>query len=49
MQLIERQDLIERLRALVLDAAGGKGRVVAVRGEAGVGKSALVRAFAEWV
>ncbi len=49
MQLIERQDLIERLRALVLDAALGRGRVVAVRGEAGVGKSALVRALAEWV
>jgi len=46
MNLLERQDLVDRLRALLADAARGKGRVVAVSGEAGVGKSALVRTFA---
>jgi predicted ATPase len=47
MKLLERQNLIDGLQALLADAARGNGRVVAVTGEAGVGKSALVRAFAE--
>ena len=47
MNLLERQNLIDRLQALLADAARGKGRVVALSGEAGIGKSALVRAFAD--
>ena len=47
MKLLERQNLIDRLQALLADARRGKGRVVALSGEAGVGKTALVRAFAD--
>ncbi len=47
MKLLERQNLIDRLQALLADARRGKGRVVALSGEAGVGKTALVRTFAD--
>jgi len=47
MTLLERQNLIDRLQALLADAMRGNGRVAALSGEAGIGKSALVRAFAD--
>jgi DNA-binding CsgD family transcriptional regulator len=45
--LLERGDALDRLGGAVADASGGGGRVVAVGGEAGVGKTTLVRRFAE--
>jgi DNA-binding CsgD family transcriptional regulator len=46
MDLLERAPLLEELRgALAATAAGG--RVVLVAGEAGIGKSALIRRFSE--
>lgn len=47
MQLLEREDELERLEGALARAEGGEGRVVLVRGEAGIGKTALVRAFAQ--
>lgn len=47
MTLLERQSLIDQLDVLLAEAVRGHGRVVAIKGEAGVGKSALVRAFAD--
>lgn len=47
MKLLERQELIDELQSLLRDAQRGSGRVVAVSGEAGVGKTTLVRAFAD--
>jgi DNA-binding CsgD family transcriptional regulator/tetratricopeptide (TPR) repeat protein len=45
--LLERDQTLEALAAAVSDAAGGRGSVVLVTGEAGIGKTSLVRAFAE--
>ncbi|MDO9306327.1 MAG: AAA family ATPase, partial [Mesorhizobium sp.] len=49
MKLLERQDLMARLQSMLADAERGNGRVVALSGEAGVGKTVLARAFAELV
>ncbi|HEV8374147.1 MAG TPA: AAA family ATPase, partial [Actinomycetota bacterium] len=46
MDLLERSSLLDELRGVLAARAGG-GRVVLVAGEAGIGKSALVRRFAE--
>ena len=46
-RLLERGDALDRLGGAVADAARGAGRVVAVAGEAGVGKTTLVRRFVE--
>jgi ABC-type transport system involved in cytochrome c biogenesis ATPase subunit len=47
MDLLERASLLDELGgALAATAAGG--RVVLVAGEAGIGKSALVRRFTGW-
>ena len=43
--LLERDDLLARLTELLGDARRGDGRLVLVGGEAGAGKSALVRRF----
>ena len=43
MELLEREDALERLRACMTAAAGGVGRVVLVAGEAGIGKTSLMR------
>ena len=47
MQLLERSDQLDRLDALLAEAATGNGRLVFVGGEAGVGKTSLVSWFAE--
>lgn len=44
--LLERHELLEALDAAHAEAREGAGRLVLVHGEAGVGKSALVRAWA---
>lgn len=44
--LLEREDELRRLDEALRDAAQGCGRVVLVSGEAGIGKTTLVRAFA---
>ena len=46
MRLVERQAHLDGLHALLGEAARGKGRIAALTGEAGAGKSALVQAFA---
>jgi predicted ATPase len=46
MDLLERASLLEELGGVLAATAAG-GRVVLVAGEAGIGKSALVRRFRE--
>src|SRR5215218_2868903 len=43
---LERDDTLEALARAVLDAAAGHGSVALITGEAGIGKTTLVRAFA---
>ena len=43
--LLERSAEVARLADAVLDAADGSGSVALVTGEAGIGKSSLIRAF----
>ena len=45
MKLLERSTELDRLTALLRTASGGEGRLVFVGGEAGVGKTSLVREF----
>jgi hypothetical protein len=45
--LLERDPLLDELEAGLEDARGGSGRLVFVGGEAGVGKTSLVRAFGQ--
>jgi DNA-binding CsgD family transcriptional regulator/tetratricopeptide (TPR) repeat protein len=45
--LLEREELLAALASAYDDAAAGRGRLVLVSGEAGVGKTALVRRFCE--
>ena len=47
MALLERDDVLERLDTLLEEARDGSGRVVLVRGEAGIGKTSVVRAFTD--
>ena len=44
--LLEREQPLAALRDALADAAGGQGRLVLVAGEAGIGKTALLRASA---
>ena len=46
-ELLERDDALERLRTALTEAATGRGRLVFVSGEAGVGKTSLVTRFRE--
>ncbi len=43
MQLVERDEALVAFEQAVRDAAAGRGRVVVVRGEPGIGKTVLVR------
>jgi DNA-binding CsgD family transcriptional regulator len=45
MELLERRPFTDALRGFLADAAAGEGRLVFVGGEAGIGKTALVRTF----
>jgi DNA-binding CsgD family transcriptional regulator len=45
LELFERGEVLERLAGAHRSAAGGHGRLVLLGGEAGVGKTALLRAF----
>ncbi len=47
MELIERKTYLDELSGLLRQAAGGRGHCVFLGGEAGVGKTSLVTAFAE--
>ncbi len=47
--LLEREQVLERLAGHLDQARAGRGRLVLVHGEAGVGKTAVVRRFAETV
>ncbi|WP_258607652.1 helix-turn-helix transcriptional regulator [Mesorhizobium sp. AR10] len=47
--LLERQTQLEQLDGLLVEAARGRGRVAALAGEAGAGKTALVEAFIDRV
>ncbi len=49
MELLERDDQLTQLHAALDRASAGEGRVVLVRGEAGIGKTALVRAFVDQI
>src|SRR5262245_61368654 len=49
LQLLERDDQLRQLAALYERAASGHGACAVVAGEAGIGKTALVRAFTETV
>ena len=45
MDLLERESQLKALDGALSDAANGRGRVVLVSGEAGIGKTSLVRTF----
>ncbi|HEX9855931.1 MAG TPA: AAA family ATPase [Acidimicrobiia bacterium] len=47
--ILERDDLLDRLETLLEAARGGRGCLVLVAGEAGIGKTTLVNRFAERV
>ena len=47
VELLERQSATASLRGALADATRGAGRMVFVSGEAGIGKTSLVRAFVE--
>ena len=46
-QVVGRGDEIDRLRGLADEAAAGRGRLVLIEGEPGIGKTAVLRAFFE--
>jgi DNA-binding CsgD family transcriptional regulator/tetratricopeptide (TPR) repeat protein len=45
LELLERAELLDDLTEALADAADGRGRMVLLAGEAGAGKTALLRAF----
>jgi DNA-binding CsgD family transcriptional regulator/tetratricopeptide (TPR) repeat protein len=47
MELLEREGFLQSLTGYEAEAATGDGRVVLIAGEAGIGKTVLVRAFTE--
>ncbi|HEV8251439.1 MAG TPA: AAA family ATPase, partial [Gaiellaceae bacterium] len=46
-RLLERETVLDGLRRALADALAGRGRLVLVAGEAGVGKSVVVRRFCD--
>lgn len=48
VDLVEREEALATLAASISDAAVGEGRLVLVSGEAGAGKTSLIRAAAAW-
>ena len=46
MELLEREAYLAGLEEALADARAGRGRVILIYGEAGIGKTALLRAFA---
>lgn len=49
VSLIERDEVLASLHSALDDASAGHGRVVLIRGEAGIGKTAVTRVFVESV
>lgn len=47
MKLLERDDLLATLQGMQRSAAAGRGALVLIEGEAGIGKTALMRAVAQ--
>ena len=47
MELLEREQFLSELEALLNGVAAGNGRCVLVSGEAGIGKTSVVERFAE--
>ncbi len=47
MELLERAQVLDDLSGFLADAAAGDGRLVLIAGEAGIGKTSIVRTFAE--
>ena len=47
MDLLERRQQLDSLAGYLRDASSGSGRLVFVSGEAGIGKTTLVRRFAQ--
>src|ERR1700712_5627345 len=45
MELIEREELLASLQSAFTKASGGEGHCLFISGEAGIGKTALVKAF----
>lgn len=45
MRLIERDSVLERLDVLLDEAKAGEGRIAVIHGEAGIGKTSVVKAF----
>ena len=46
MSLLERDEELEKLHTAITEAGDGRGRLVLVRGEAGIGKTSLLNEFA---
>ena len=47
MELLEREQFLGELEAILSDVAAGNGRFVLVSGEAGIGKTSLVERFTD--
>jgi DNA-binding CsgD family transcriptional regulator len=47
MKLLEREELLTSLQVLLRNAAAGQGSLLFLEGEAGIGKTSLLRAFAD--
>ncbi|MCH9029762.1 MAG: ATP-binding protein [Bacteroidetes bacterium] len=45
MELLERKDSLDKLSQLVTDVLAGEGKTVLLSGEAGIGKTSLIKYF----